>query len=243
MPDGVRAPGRGATDADAAVDPLAGGDAADGRRRPLRQHSPLPRRRHRRPLRRDPVGARPARLRVGHAGHRAVATPRRRLLGERRRRPHRVGHRRRLPRGRRRRDRAARGRLRRRRAHRPHRRRAPRDPRRARRAEPARPLVAVAADDPARHHRHRVDHQRPDDHPRGHPRRARRAEPARPLVAVAADDPARHHRHRVDHQRPDDHPRGHAGVGPRLRHPGPAATSGTSTPCPRAPTSSGRTRG
>ena len=125
------------------------------------------------------VGPRPARLRVGDAGHRAVAPPRRGVLGERRRRPHRVGHGRRLPRGGRREDRGAGRRFRRQRTDGSHRRRAARDPRRARHPEPAGALLAVAADDHPRHRHRRLDHQRPDHHPRGHARvrpRLRRAD-------------------------------------------------------------------
>ena len=77
----------------------------------------------------------------------------------------------------------------------------------------------------------------------GTPRRARHPEPAAAFVAVTAPRHPRHHHRRLDHQRSDHHPRGDARLRPRLRHAGPAATGGTSTPCPRARTSSGRTRG
>ena len=160
------------------------GDAAHGGRHPLREHPALPGRGRRRPHRQDPVGARSARLRVGHAGHRAMAPPGRGVLGERRRRPHRVGHRRRLPHRGRRQDRDPRRRLRRQRACGSHRRCAARDPRRARHPEPAAALLAVAAARHPRHRHRRLDHQRPDHHPRGDARvrpRLRRALRAAPL--------------------------------------------------------------
>ena len=195
--------GRGAADAHPAVHPRARGDAAPGGRRPVSQHAALPGGGRRRPHRRDPVGARPAGLRVGDAGHRAVAASWRGLLGERNGDARIVW------------------------------------------ATGDGFLLAVDAQD--RHPRPRVRRQRarrsPGRRAAHDARRAGHPEPPAALVAVAPARHPRHHHRRLDHQRPAPSPARRRPGSPAPTTCGPAATGGTSTPCRRARTSSGRTPG